>query len=145
MNTRYSSQELFVLRNYIPIHWLIQHILKLPVQTTDSVFRFQCPLCSQFDTATHLNTNLARCFSCQKNFNTIDLLITVRRLSFPHAVQLLRKFYARLALQQPQLKLHPLPITRNIPPNTPQPHSSQAAAQLTAIGEILANYKITKS
>jgi len=51
------------------------------------MWRFRCPLCQQFNTATQKKTNLGRCFSCQQNFNTIDLVIYAKKINFVPAVQ----------------------------------------------------------
>ena len=89
MSRRYSQEKLRSLRNDIPIAILIADFLDLPCKATDGYFRFLCPLCSQFNTATNPNTNLARCFLCQKNFNPIDMVMTVQRCNFRQAVEFL--------------------------------------------------------
>ena len=68
---QFSKQQLYLVRNAIPIDALISQSLKLD-QCFNRVWRFQCPLCQQFNTATQAKNNLARCFQCQRNFNTID-------------------------------------------------------------------------
>lgn len=90
MPNHYAKQTLRKLRNDIPIAILIADILELPCKTADGYFRFLCPLCGGFDTATNPKTNLARCFSCQRNFNPIDLAMMVRRQNFREAVQFLK-------------------------------------------------------
>lgn len=90
MPKRYAKQTLRRLRNEIPIAILIADILELPCKNAEGYFRFLCPLCGGFDTATNPKTNLARCFSCQENFNTIDLTMTVKRHNFREAVQFLQ-------------------------------------------------------
>ena len=84
----FSKQQLYQLRNQIPINWLIHNILSMNT-IYNGVWRFQCPLCLEFNTATHEGTNLGRCFSCEKNFNTIDLVIYVKKISFRQSVELL--------------------------------------------------------
>ncbi len=84
----FSKQQLYRLRNQIPINWLIHDVLSM-MSIYKGVWRFQCPLCLEFNTATQEKTNLARCFSCQKNFNTIDLVIYVEKLSFKQSVEFL--------------------------------------------------------
>ena len=90
MPNRYSKQTLWKLRNTLPIAILIADILDIPSKSVDGYFRFLCPLCNGFNTATNPQTNLARCFTCQKNFNTIDLTMTVKRQNFRQAVQFLQ-------------------------------------------------------
>ncbi|XPS89502.1 hypothetical protein Dvar_75210 [Desulfosarcina variabilis str. Montpellier] len=55
----------------------------------EGIFRFLCPLCNEFQTATNPKTNLARCFLCEKNFNPIDLVMTVKGLGFVDSVKYL--------------------------------------------------------
>ena len=75
MKQHFSSRELFVLRNHIPIDTLIEKHLKVPSKFSEGFFRFLCPDCHEFQTATNPKTNLARCFRCERNFNTIDMVM----------------------------------------------------------------------
>ena len=84
----FTKQQLYQVRNEIDIDWLINEQLNLERQFK-SIWRFQCPVCQQFNTATQKKTNLARCFSCQKNFNTIDLVIYSKKVNFVPGVQFL--------------------------------------------------------
>ena len=86
--SHFSQQQLHQLRNQLPINYLIQEILSMN-SIYNGLWRFQCPLCSEFNTATQEKTNLGRCFSCQKNFNTIDLVIYVKKFSFKQSVEFL--------------------------------------------------------
>jgi predicted RNA-binding Zn-ribbon protein involved in translation (DUF1610 family) len=90
MPKRYSKQTLWTIRNRIPIAILIADILELPCKTAEGYFRFLCPRCGGFHTATNPKTNLARCFACRKNFNTIDLAMIVKHQNFREAVQFLQ-------------------------------------------------------
>ena len=87
---RFSKHELFKLRNSININRLIIEILKLPSKTTQRQLRFLCPVCSQFNTATKRETNLARCFDCQRNFNTIEMVMETKNMGFIQSAQLLQ-------------------------------------------------------
>jgi DNA primase len=89
MSKKYSKERLRQLRNDIPISILIAEFLKLPSKVSEGYFRFLCPICSEFVTATNPKTNLARCFRCEKNFNTIDMTMTVKRFTFTQAVEYL--------------------------------------------------------
>jgi hypothetical protein len=89
-NSRYSDQTLRKLRNEIPINILISDFLQLPFKVSEGYFRFMCPLCSEFVTATNPNTNLARCFRCEKNFNPIDMTMRVKRWNFRETVEYLK-------------------------------------------------------
>lgn len=90
MTKRISKAELYRLRNEVEIEALIRY-LEIPWKKSEGYFRFLCPLCLDFHTATHPRTNLARCFRCRQNFNPIDLLIVVCGMSFLDAVRYLRK------------------------------------------------------
>ena len=90
MKRRFSDQQLYELRNSIRIDWLIENQLLIPCKLSEGFFRFLCPLCGEFRTATHVKTNLARCFRCDKNFNTIDMVMLCRNLSFVESVEFLK-------------------------------------------------------
>lgn len=87
--SRLSASRLRQLRNDIPIAKVIELHLDIPAKLRDGVFRFLCPLCRDFNTATNSNTNLARCFRCARNFNPIDLVMVVRDCTFLEAVRFL--------------------------------------------------------
>ena len=91
MKQRFSAQELFELRNTVPVNALIENVLNIPVKLSDGVFRFLCPVCNEFQTATNLFTNLARCFCCEKNFNPIDLVMMVKGVGFVESVNYLKR------------------------------------------------------
>lgn len=91
MNNRFSSRQLFELRNNIPIDMLIRDHLKIQSRIRDGFLRFLCPLCSGFNTAVNPSTNLGRCFGCEKNFNTIDLVMEVKGYGFRQSVLFLKK------------------------------------------------------
>jgi len=84
--TTFTRQQLFQVRNEIDIDELSTDKLNLKRQF-NSLWRFQCPLCHQFNTAIQKKNNLSRCFSCQQNFNTIDLVIYSKKMNFVPAVQ----------------------------------------------------------
>ena len=85
----YSKELLARLRNEIPISVVIGDILDMPSKTTEGYFRFLCPVCNEFNTATNPKTNLARCFGCRRNFNPIDMVMVVKRMNFKDAVEYL--------------------------------------------------------
>jgi hypothetical protein len=89
MRRRFSADYLRMLRNDIPIHRLIADVLEIPCKVREGYFRFLCPLCSDFNSATNPKTNLARCFRCQRNFNPIDIVMLDKRLNFVEAVEFL--------------------------------------------------------
>jgi len=87
MSQYYSANFLRHLRNDLPIDEVIVDLLNLEVKNHGQMLRFRCPLCDNFHTATNHKTNLARCFDCQKNFNPIDLIMTVGDCGFLDAVE----------------------------------------------------------
>ena len=89
-NRCFSSSQLYALRNQINVQMLIEKTLRIPSRLTQGCFRFLCPLCNAFDTAVNPKTNLARCFRCEKNFNTIDLVMLTRQADFVGSVRFLQ-------------------------------------------------------
>lgn len=94
---RFSSDELYDLRNHIPVAALIEKGLEMTCQTRNGRFCFQCPLCGSFNTGIKHKSNLAKCFSCEKIFNTIDLVMKTRQSEFVDSIRFLKKFYASLS------------------------------------------------
>jgi len=88
---RISKQELYRLRNKIIIERLIADVLAIPSKTIKGRFRFCCPLCNGYNTGVKPETNLSRCFTCGKNFNTIDLTMRVKKLDFISSVSFLKQ------------------------------------------------------
>lgn len=99
MKNRFSPRELFELRNSIPVDMLIREQLQIPSKIRDDVFRFLCPMCNEFQTAVNPSTNLARCFLCEKNFNTIDLVMKVKGYGFKDSVLFLKKLIEKIPSQ----------------------------------------------
>lgn len=96
MTQHYSKNILRQLRNDIPIDVLIKDILDHPSKISEGYFRFLCPICNEFNTATNPKTNLSRCFRCEKNFNTIDMVMTIKSYSFKQAADYLIKVFNRM-------------------------------------------------
>jgi hypothetical protein len=96
MMKRFPKHQLFILRNSININMLIKEILRLPLKTSQGQLRFLCPVCSQFNTATKRETNLARCFDCQRNFNTIEMVMETKNLGFIQSAQLLQSLLPKI-------------------------------------------------
>jgi len=88
---RFTGNELFKLRNLIPVDMLIKEHLNIPSKISEGYFRFLCPVCNEFQTATNPKTNLARCFRCEKNFNPIDLVMLVKGIGFVESVKYMKK------------------------------------------------------
>jgi hypothetical protein len=94
-NRCFSSSQLYALRNEINVQMLIEKTLHIPCRVTKGCFRFLCPLCNGFDSAVNPKTNLARCFRCEKNFNTIDLVMLIRHSDFVQSVKFLQSMYQK--------------------------------------------------
>ena len=93
---KFSSKELFELRNAIPVDMLIKDELHIPSKISEGSFRFLCPICNEFQTAVNPSTNLARCFRCEKNLNTIDLVMKVKRFGFKDSVMFLKNLLKKV-------------------------------------------------
>ena len=90
MSQYYTASFLRTLRNAVPIDQVIVDLLGLDQKHDRKMLRFRCPLCDNFHTATNHRTNLARCFDCRRNFNPIDMVMTVGKCSFIDAVEKLK-------------------------------------------------------
>ena len=95
MRGRFSSEVLYELRNDISVERVIGELLRIPIKMREEIFRFLCPVCEEFQTAVNQRTNLGRCFRCEQNFNTIDLVCLVREIGFRDAVRVLQQFKLR--------------------------------------------------
>ena len=89
----YTDGFLRRLRNEIDIDLVIKR-LRLETRNSQKIFRFRCPLCHGFHTATNPKTNLARCFDCQRNFNPIDMVMAATARSFVQTVEFLKNHIA---------------------------------------------------
>jgi DNA primase len=118
--SHYTRQELFILRNHIPVDSLIKE-LEIPSKMIEGHFRFCCPLCNEFNTGVNPKTNLAGCFDCRKNYNTIDLVMLVKGSNFIQSVKFLQRFHDRKE--------------ESVPPN-PLPTEKPSSARAVSIGEI---------
>ena len=87
-----TAAHLYALRNRIPIERLIDCHLGWPCKRREGLFRFLCPLCQEFHTATNPRTNLARCFRCQRNFNPLDFVMITHGYDFLQAVAYLEPY-----------------------------------------------------
>jgi hypothetical protein len=88
MTRRFSSGELKLLRNRVPIDRVVETLFGTCIQ--DSKRRFACPICGGLDTSVNASHNLARCFSCHRNFNPIDLVMHQLKICFVDGVKWLQ-------------------------------------------------------
>jgi hypothetical protein len=68
-------------------------------QMSEGYFRFVCPNCGEMRATVNPKNNLAHCFTCKKNLNNIDLLITLD-YDFLSAVALLKRLLNEYQTQQ---------------------------------------------
>ncbi len=89
MGKRFSAELLYRIRNEIPVADLLRR-LHWPHKVRDGEFVFLCPSCGEMLAKVNPRTNLGRCFQCKRNFNTIELTMTIEDLEFVptiHALQ----------------------------------------------------------
>lgn len=81
------------IRNDLPMRLTIVRLgCHGPIaKQSDGYFRFQCPGCGELRATVNPRNNLAHCFSCQANYNNIDLMM-LQGHDFPSAVQILRNW-----------------------------------------------------
>jgi len=104
----------------MPVEIVIKNALDIPCRNTEGCFSFLCPLCNEFDTAVNPETNLARCFRCQKNFNIIDLVMLITKLDFVKSVRFLKDYQKSIPDQRYPIK--PNTTGQSLPPE----HADQA-------------------
>jgi len=88
---KFSKKELYEIRNFIPIQNLMKDLQVPSIQEND-VFRFLCPICMGYNTAIKYDTNLARCFNCHENFNTIEIAMKTRTTGFVDNIKFLKQY-----------------------------------------------------
>jgi len=134
---RLGQKLLHALRNDIPIRFVIE-TLGINVQKNADRFRFQCPLCRNFDTNILTSENLARCFDCRKNFNPIDMVKEVYSVSFLDSVAFLEPLLEKFSRAN-----HPKPASPHSPvsPND-QFLQKNDTARMTHINSILKSLPI---
>ena len=91
---RVHPEDVKRIRNEVPV----QEVLgELRPHTPPIGARLACPACGAYHAKVKRETNLLRCFGCKQNWNPIDLLVTYGGLSFPAAVERLRRRLAGAA------------------------------------------------
>jgi DNA primase len=67
------------LRNDLPMPVTIAALGRdgPPAKMSEGYFRFLCPHCDEMRATVNPRNNLAHCFTCKKNLNNIDLLMTL--------------------------------------------------------------------
>ncbi len=89
------------LRNDLPMPVTIAALGREgpPGKISEGYFRFVCPRCGEMRATVNPRNNLAHCFCCQKNWNNIDLLLTLD-YDFRAAVTLLERWLKQYEAQQ---------------------------------------------
>ena len=127
----FSKSQLYALRNEIDVRMLIEKTLCIPCRVTQGCFRFLCPLCNGFNTAVNPKTNLARCFACEKNFNTIDLVMLIRQTDFVHSVKFLQSILQKEVFRPTPDTDSPIDIRKQPPRWLPDETSKHFQKNLT--------------
>ena len=93
------------LRNDLPMPVTIAALGRAgpPAKMSEGYFRFLCPHCGEMRATVNPRNNLAHCFSCQKNMNNIDLLLTCD-YNFRAAVTQLERWLKQYEVQQTRKK-----------------------------------------
>ena len=86
MGKRFSAKLLYRLRNEVSLASLLRESLQYPCKNVEGYDRFLCPRCGEFNTAINPRNNLGRCFRCEENYNTIDLVMMLEGMKFVEAV-----------------------------------------------------------
>ena len=107
-----SADLLRRIRNDLPMRVTIAALGRdgPPSKTSEGRFRFLCPRCSEMLATVNPRNNLAHCFGCTKNFNNIDLLMTLG-YDFRSAVAILERLLLR----------HLARLPKPNPPDAPTP------------------------
>jgi DNA primase len=135
----FSSQQLYALRNDIDVRMLIEKTLRIPCRVTEGCFRFLCPICNEFNTSVKYETNLARCFRCEKNFNTIDLVMMTRQADFVQSAKFLQSIHQKDSVCRDRGKLGTISgkTSQADPRMKHKAPSAKSDRSLCHIGEIL--------
>ncbi len=106
--TMISADQLRSLRNDLPMAVTITALGREgpPGKMSEGYFRFLCPGCGEMRATVNPRNNLAHCFSCKKNLNNIDLLMTLD-YDFRAAVVLLDRWLKQYRSQEAKKRAPP--------------------------------------
>ncbi len=104
----FAADLLRRLRNDLPMSVAIAALGSdgPPSKFSEGHFRFLCPHCGDMLATVNPRNNLAHCFSCEKNLNNIDLLLTLG-YDFRTAVAVLERLLQRYQALQGKEKTPP--------------------------------------
>lgn len=97
------ADRLCRIRNDLPVAVVIAALGRggPPSKVRDGRFVFLCTRCGEMLAYVNPRTNLAHCFACHANLNTIDLLLACG-LDFRSAVVVLERLLARHESRRPK-------------------------------------------
>jgi hypothetical protein len=92
-NAMITKELLWAIRNELPMKLTIGRLGNFgPIaKQSDGYFRFQCPNCKELRATVNPSNNLAHCFTCEKNYNNIDLMM-IQGYDFLPAFGILEKW-----------------------------------------------------
>jgi hypothetical protein len=104
-----SKDLLHRIRNDLPMPVTIAALGREgpPSKISEGYFRFLCPHCGEMRATVNPKNNLAHCFTCKKNLNNIDLLLTLD-YDFLSAVTLLERLLSEHQTRQANQKSPPV-------------------------------------
>ena len=121
----FSAELLRRIRNDLPMPVTIAALGRKgpPGKMSEGYFRFLCPSCGEMCATVNPRNNYSHCFTCQRNLNNIDLLITLG-YDFRSAVAILEGWLSQYETRQVKKK-HPAvcveATTAKPAPAPPQP------------------------
>jgi DNA primase len=97
----FSAELLRRLRNDLPLAVAIAALGRAgpPSKMRNGRFVFLCPHCGEMLAYVNPRTNLAHCFACDRNLNTIDV-VRLSGYDFRSAVALLERWLAEYEVRQ---------------------------------------------
>ena len=97
----FSADRLRRVRNELPLRAVIAALDRdgPPSKVRNGRFVFLCPWCGEMLAAVNPRNNLAHCFGCERNFNTIDLMLACD-YDFPSAVAQLEDWLSRYQVER---------------------------------------------
>jgi len=97
----FTLQLLRRIRNDLPMPFTIARLGRKgpPSKMSEGYFRFLCPNCGEMRATVNPRNNLSHCFTCERNLNNIDLLVTLG-YDFRSAVCILEGWLSQYQAQQ---------------------------------------------
>lgn len=100
MSNRLSKEHLQKLRKDIPVLRVVRELLGVPSAVVENTLRFECPLCRQLHIVIQQESNVAHCLSCERTFNTIDIVILSKKVDFLKGISLLQGLMGNVSSTQ---------------------------------------------